>query len=64
MMYRVRWEIDLDANSTEEAAKKALAIQRDPESIGTVFDVSWTPEWKPTKNARRGKAKTVRVDLG
>jgi hypothetical protein len=64
MMYRVKWEIDIDAKDEKEAAKKALSIQRDHESIGTVFDVSWTPGWKPTKNARRGKAKTVRVDLG
>jgi hypothetical protein len=35
--YRVKWEIDLEADSPREAAEKALAIQRDPESIATVF---------------------------
>lgn len=37
--YRVVWEIDLEADSHEEAAAKALAIQRDPNSIATVFRV-------------------------
>ena len=39
MMMRVIWEIDLDADSPREAAEKALAIHRSPESIATVFDV-------------------------
>ena len=39
MTYRVIWEIDLDADSQREAAEKALAIHRNPESIATVFDV-------------------------
>ncbi len=37
--YRVSWSIDLEAASAEEAARQALAIQRDPESIATVFEV-------------------------
>jgi hypothetical protein len=42
--YRVRWEIDLEADcnvtdSCLEAAKRALEIQRNPDSIATVFDV-------------------------
>jgi hypothetical protein len=37
--YKVTWAIDIDADTTEEAARKALAIQRDPESIATVFRV-------------------------
>lgn len=41
MTYRVRWEIDVDADSPQEAAKTALVIQRDPESWATVFDVIW-----------------------
>ena len=52
MMYRARWEIDVEAGSAKEAARKALAIQRDRQSTATVFDVT-------------GKdGKTVRVDLG
>ena len=37
--YHVMWEIDLDAESPEEAAKMALLIQRDSKSSATVFDV-------------------------
>ena len=35
--YHVRWEIELNAGSPREAAEKALAIQRDPDSV---FDVT------------------------
>lgn len=40
--YLVSWHIDIDADSPEEAAAKALRIQRnnDPENIATVFTVS------------------------
>lgn len=37
--YRIEWSIDIDAVSAEDAARQALAIQRDPESIATVFHV-------------------------
>ncbi len=37
--YRVSWEIDIAADSPRGAAEKAQAIQRDPESLATVFDV-------------------------
>jgi hypothetical protein len=40
--YLVEWAIEIDADSPEDAARKALAIQRDPESIATTFHV--TPE--------------------
>ena len=49
-MIRCFWEIDVDARTPREAARKALTIQRDPESIATVFDVQ-----------HRGRM--VRVDL-
>jgi hypothetical protein len=39
-MYRVIWEIDIEADSPLAAAKEALAIQRDPQSIATVFLVN------------------------
>jgi hypothetical protein len=38
-MFNVQWTIDLYADSAEDAARQALAIQRDPTSISTVFDV-------------------------
>lgn len=37
--YRVRWEIDLIAESPVEAVKEALAIQRDEASLATCFEV-------------------------
>lgn len=37
--YRVQWEIDLEADSPEEAAREALRIQRNPESIATVYEI-------------------------
>lgn len=37
--YRVSWEIDVDADTPEEAAERALEIQRNPASTATVFEV-------------------------
>jgi hypothetical protein len=37
--FHILWEIDIEAETAEEACRKALAIQRDPQSISTVFDV-------------------------
>jgi hypothetical protein len=45
MNYRVVWEIDIEADSPREAAAEALRIQRDPQSIATVFEVM--PEGQP-----------------
>ena len=42
MEYRVTWEIDVHAKSPRAAAREALRIQRDPESIATVFSVRET----------------------
>lgn len=38
-MYQVTWTIEVDARSHRSAAREALRIQRDPESIATVFEV-------------------------
>ena len=38
--YLVRWEIEIDAGTLEEAAGLALACLRDPESLATCFEVS------------------------
>ena len=40
MEYHVMWEIDIKADSPEEAARIALDIQRNPESAATVFTVT------------------------
>jgi hypothetical protein len=39
MSYRVSWEIDIDADSPQQAVERALEIQRRPDSIATVFTV-------------------------
>jgi predicted RNA-binding Zn-ribbon protein involved in translation (DUF1610 family) len=38
--YRVTWEIDIEAKSPLDAARKALIVQRDKDSIATVLKVS------------------------
>lgn len=37
--FKVTWEIELEAETALEAARQALAIQRDPASTATVFTV-------------------------
>jgi len=40
MEFTVTWQIEVYAENPEEAAKRALVIQRDQNSIATVFVVS------------------------
>jgi hypothetical protein len=37
--YYVVWEIDIDAETPQDAARKALEIQRNQDSIATCFQV-------------------------
>ncbi len=37
--YHITWEIDIDAETPREAAEQALEIQRDANSLATVFSV-------------------------
>ena len=37
--YHVAWYIDIEAQSPRAAAKKALQIQRDPDSWAVVFNI-------------------------
>ena len=37
--YTVEWIIEVQAENAEDAARQALAIQRDRKSMATVFDV-------------------------
>ncbi|MCI3277005.1 hypothetical protein [Streptomyces cylindrosporus] len=50
----MRWEIDLEAGDSVGAARKALAIQRDPGSWATVFTV---------QGEHQGAARVATVDL-
>jgi hypothetical protein len=38
--YSIQWNIDLDAASPVKAAKEALKVHRDRESIATIFEVT------------------------
>jgi hypothetical protein len=39
MEFQVNWYIEVEADSHEDAARKAQAMQRDPDSTATVFEV-------------------------
>ncbi len=39
-LYHIKWEIDVEADSPEEAAKLALDIQLDRRAVATVFIVN------------------------
>lgn len=54
-VYRVTWEIQIDATSPEVAAERAREIQMDPRSTATVFSVR-LDEGEPSD--------PVTVDLG
>ena len=38
--YYVEWRIEIEADSPEDAARQALAIQQDPDSIANVFHIA------------------------
>jgi hypothetical protein len=48
-LYQVSWHIAIDAQSHREAADKALEIQRNPDSIATVFNVRNEDDAGPEK---------------
>lgn len=39
-LYRVRWEIDVYADSPRHAAQQAIDVQRRSDSTATVFEVT------------------------
>jgi hypothetical protein len=41
--YRVIWRIDIQAESAVDAAERAREVQRDPESIASLFEVIERP---------------------
>jgi hypothetical protein len=38
--YLVVWKINMPAESAEEAAQRAAAVQRDPRSLATIYNVT------------------------
>ena len=59
-LYHITWETDLEAETAEEAATKALAVQRNPESLATVFNVQ---EFEPVGAVTSLMQEPVRIDL-
>jgi len=61
--YRVRWTVDVDAESPEDAAQQALEIQRDDENLVTCFRVApWVP-WRHTALPPHEADKWVDIEL-
>ena len=46
MEYRVVWEIDIDAEGPEEAAREAFAAMQDPDTLARHFTV-YGPDQQP-----------------
>jgi len=63
-MYKVTWEIDVDAKTPRAAAKEALRVQRDPGSIATVFDVFYHKNTKTKTGKTRSRYVHDTIDLG
>lgn len=64
--YWVTWEIDIeDVDSPEEAAARALIIQRDsdPANGATVFKVSWMNRHRKPSGKIREEFKTRSITL-
>jgi len=61
--YRVRWTVDVDAESPEDAAQQALEMQRDDTSIALCFSVTpWVP-WRHTSLPPDEAGPWTEVDL-
>lgn len=59
--YVVTWTIDIEATDPVSAASEALAIQRDPESIATVFVVTTQDEPGVSTTVDMGEGVEVRL---
>ena len=57
MLYRVIWEIDLDADTPREAAELARDFQRNPDTMATVYTV------ESYKDSYWEREDTVTIDL-
>lgn len=60
MEFSITWRIELNAESFEDAARKALEIQRDPDSSATVFEITqlgpcWARRTIDLHNIEEGK---------
>ncbi|HEV8029657.1 MAG TPA: hypothetical protein VGP42_01430 [Stellaceae bacterium] len=55
-LYRVRWEIEVEAETPHEAAQKARFYQTKPGTTATVFEVA---EVHPYAAGRNGRPVTI-----
>lgn len=53
--YLVTWEIEVESETPEDAAREAFRVHRDPDSMATVFEVQ-----QQTEDGLGGK---IRVDI-
>ena len=53
--YLVTWEIDIEADTPEDAAREAFFVQRDADSVAMTFEVQ--------EQMEVGYGEKVRVDL-
>lgn len=60
MKYRVEWEIDIDADTPEDAALEAYAIILDPASTATVFSVTDENDVRVVVDTEGGVATVIR----
>lgn len=61
--YRVKWEIDIDAQSPRAAAKKAQEIQLREDSIATVFEVEYHKESRIKSDKKKSSYVRKTIDL-
>ena len=61
--YKVKWEIDVWARTPNQAAVRALNIQRDPNSHATIFTVEYHKETTFKSGKRKSQYVRKTVDL-
>ena len=59
--FDVEWTIDIEADTAEQAARKALEIQRDPASLATWFIVTRLRE-RPSDNYHPERIDLAEID--
>ena len=53
--YLVTWQIEITADTPEDAAREAFMIHRDPDSMATVFEVQ--------ERTKDGHGEPIRIDI-
>ena len=53
--FLVTWQIDIEAETPEDAAREAFRVHRDSDSMATVFEVQ--------ERTKDGHGEAIRVDI-